>query len=245
MPQLLWRVEGVSQSPQLAGWQQGLTLHLLFQPLTLIVARRNGQTRRYLALTGCPQCRPDGCDRVCHRVLFEQLVRTTLPGVTLIPTPRLLPRPTETRRLLATPRNDDARPLEAGFLEQWDEGRLVITWSRLQAKPQPIRVGALLAVGQVGPDPRKAVRSRGWSSSRVQTLLRRAAFEQAIPSTAPISSRAGEPLLHALRDPQLLTGTAPAAPAIGEAPALPEAEEVGAQFNQGELFATAPEEIRY
>ncbi|HMQ33091.1 MAG TPA: hypothetical protein PKD53_20335 [Chloroflexaceae bacterium] len=242
MSQLLWRVEGASLAPNLAQWQQGLTLHLLFQPLTLIVARRDGHTRRYLALTGCPQCRPDGCDRVCHRALFEQLVRTTLPGVTLVPTSRLIPRPTETRRLLATPRHVDARPLDAAFLEQWDEGRLVTTWSRLHAKPQPIRVGALLTVGQEGPDPRQVVQARGWSTSRVKTLLYRAAFEHAIPSTAPISSRAGEPLLHALRDPQLLTGSAPTAPVMPEPPALPEGGNVGPQFTQGELVATAPEE---
>lgn len=239
MTQLLWRVEGTSTKPQLAGWQQGLTLHLLFQPLTLIVARRDGHTRRYLALTGCPQCRPDGCDRVCHRALFEQLVRTALPGVTLVPTSRLVPRPTETRRLLATPRHVDARPLDAAFLEQWDEGRLVTTWSRLQAKPQPIRVGTLLTVGQEGPDLRQAVQARGWSASRVKTLLYRAAFAHAIPSTAPISSRAGEPLLHALRDPQLLMGAAPTAPAMGEPPALPEAEGGDAQLKQGELVATS------
>ena len=233
MTQLLWRVEGASQSPQIAGWQQGLTLHLLFQPLTLIVARRDGHTRRYLALTGCPQCRPDGCDRVCHRALFEQLVRTTLPGVSLVPTSRLVPRPTETRRLLATPRHVDARPLDAAFLEQWDEGRLVTTWSRLQAKPQPIRVGALLAVGQGGLEPRQAVQSCGWSSSRVKTLLYRTAFEHAIPSTAPISSRAGEPLLHALRDPQFLTGNSSAAPAV------PEAGTTDVPISEGELVATS------
>jgi hypothetical protein len=232
MPQLLWRVEGTSTKPQLAGWQQGLTLHLLFQPLTLIVARRDGRTRRYLALTGCPQCRPDGCDRVCHRALFEQLVRTTLPGVTLLPTSRLLPRPTETRRLLATPRGVDARPLDAAFLEQWDEGRLVVTWSRLQAKPRPIRVGALLAVGQEGPDSWQAVQARGWSASRIKTLLHRSAFDQVIPTTAPISSRAGEPLLHALRDPQLLTGDRSATPAV------PDARTTDAPFSEGELVAT-------
>lgn len=242
MTQLLWRVEGTSTTPNLSGWQQGLTLHLLFQPLTLIVARRDGYTRRYLALTGCLQCRPEGCDRVCHRALFEQLVRTTLPGVVLIPTPRLLPRPTETRRLLATPRNDDARPLDATFLEQWDEGRLVITWSRLQARPQPIRVGALLAVGQEGPSLKEAVGRHGWTASRVQMLFHRSAFEQTIPCAAPISSRAGEPLLHALRDPQLLTGTTPAAPAVPAPPVLPEAGNVGAQHTQGELVAASSKE---
>lgn len=218
MAQLLWRIDGASIEPNLAQWQQGLTLHLLFQPLSLIVARRDGQTRHYLALRGCPQCRADGCDRVCHRMLFEQLVRTRLPGVTLIPTPRLLPRPGETRRLLATPRHADASPLDAAFLEQWDEGRLVVTWSRLQAKPQPVSVGALLAVGPGGPDPRAALRSSGWSPSQVRTLLHRGAFTQAMPGPVPVSRRAGESLLHALRDPQLLTGAATAGPLIVAAP---------------------------
>lgn len=231
MTKLLWRVEGVSVVPQIAGWQRGLTLHLLFQSLTLIIARRDGHTRRYLALTGCAQCRPDGCDRVCHRILFEQLVRTTLSGVTLVPTSRLVPRPTETRRLLATPHGTDARPLDAAFLAQWDEGRLVTTWSRLQARAQPIRVGALLTVGQAGPNLWQAVHAHGWSANRVQTLLYRAAFAHEVPGTAPISRRAGEPLLHALRDPSVLTGRREAAPAV------PEAEPADAPSSAGELVA--------
>lgn len=236
MPQLLWRVEGTSRSPHLAGWQQGSTLHLLFQPLTLAIARRDGQMRYYLALQGCPSCRPDGCERVCHRVLFEQLVRTTLPGVTLVPTPRLVPHASETRRLLANPRAADAHPLDAAFLAQWDEGRLITTWSRLQARPQPIRVGVVLAVGPEGPDPWHAVQARGWSASRVKTLLYRAAFEQTVPSTAPISSLGGETLLHALRDPQLLTGAVPAGPASSEPNEVPEAKAVDGQIIAGEVM---------
>jgi hypothetical protein len=211
MTELLWRVEGTSAAPQSTRWQQGITLHLLFQSLTLIVARRDGCTRHYLALPGCPRCRPDGCDRVCHRVLFEQLVRTTLPGVTLVPTPRLVPRATETQRMLAVPRAA-AQPLDAAFLAQWDEGRLVTTWSGLQARTQPIRVGAMLAVGAAGPDPRRAIRAHGWSARPLHALLSRAAFTQPVPAPAPISGRAGEPLLHALRDPHLLIGDAVGAP---------------------------------
>ena len=226
MAQLLWRVEGTAMAPNREGWQQGLTLHLLFQPLTLIVARRNGRTRHYVALGGCPQCRPDGCDRVCHRVLFEQLVRTTLPGVTLVPTPRLLPRPTETRRLLATPHSADARPLDAAFLEQWDEGRLIVTWSRLQAKPQPIRVGALLAVGQQGPEPGAALRALGWRDSGLVALLRRSAFEQPLPGPAPVSHRAGEALFHSLYEPRSLTG--------GWASASPNVSELGEPYSDEE-----------
>lgn len=210
MPQLLWRVEGNASTPNREGWQHGLALHLLFQPLTTIAARRDGHTRHYVALSGCPQCRPDGCDRVCHRVLFEQLVRTTLPGITLVPTPRLLPRATETRRLLATPRTTDARPLDAAFLEQWDEGRVIVTWSRLQARPRPVHVGALLALGREGPEPGAALRALGWRGRAMAALLHRTAFEQPLPGPAPVSRRAGEALFHSLDEPRSLTGGRPA-----------------------------------
>lgn len=239
MPQLLWRIDGELTAPNLERWQQGLTLHLLFQSITLVMARRDGHTRHYLALAGCPVCRPDGCDRVCHRVLFEQLIRTSLPGLTLIPTLRLVPRATEARRLLVTPTRADAHPLDAAFLAQWEEARLVTTWSRLKARPQPIRVGALLAVGQQGPDPWEAVRSRGWSASRVKTLLYRTAFDQAVPAAVPISRRSGEALLHALRDPHLLTGAASAALAIPDPPTLPNPGDVGAPFSENGLVANS------
>lgn len=209
MPQLLWRITGMPANPNLDAWHQGLTLHLLFQPITLVIARRDGQTRRYLALTGCPDCRSDGCERVCHRMLFEQLVRTTLPGVTLVPTPRLVSHASEAQRLAATPRRSDARLLDAAFLEQWTEGRLVITVSRLQARPQPIRVGALIAVGSEGPRPALALRSHGWQGSRLTALLYRKEFERTLPSGVPVGSRTGEAILHALRDPSTFTDIGP------------------------------------
>lgn len=209
MPQLLWRIAGAPADPHLDAWQQGLTLHLLFQPITLVIAHRNGQSRHYLALHGCPDCRPDGCERVCHRMLFEQLVRTTLPGVTLIPTPRLVPRASESLRVAATPVQGDARLLDAAFLEQWPEGRLAITVSRLQARPQPVRVGALLAVGGEGPRPASALQSYGWRGSRLAALLCRKEFERPLPAAAPVGSRAGEAILHALRDPSTFAGNHP------------------------------------
>lgn len=206
MPQLLWRITGAPLKPNVDAWQQGLTLHLLFQPITLVVAHRNGQSRRYLALAGCPDCRPDGCERVCHRMLFEQLVRTTLHGVTLIPTPRLVPRASESLRLAATPAQSDARLLDAAFLEQWTEGRLAITVSRLQARPQPVRVGALIAVRGDGPRPASALQSYGWRGGRLAALLCRKEFERPVPAAAPVGSRAGEAILHALRDPATFVG---------------------------------------
>lgn len=215
MALLLWRLEGASEKPNLAAWQQGLTLHLLFQPLTTIVARREGQTRHYLALEGCPHCRPDGCDRLCPRMLFAQLLRTTLPGVSLVPVTRLAPRASESRHMVATPHRDDARLLNADFLARWSEGRLVTTWSRLRAKPQPITVGAQLAVGADGPAPGQALHQAGWRVIPLAGTLARRALRAEIPQPVRVGVRAGEPLLSALRDPYNLL-PAPPVP-VGEA----------------------------
>lgn len=206
MAHLLWRIEGTCDTPNQVGWEQGLILHLLFQPLTVVMARRDGRTRRYLALAGCPSCRPDGCDRVCHRTLFTQLLRTTLPGVTLTPITRLVPHASETRRLAATPAQADARPLDPAFLEPWADGRLIITWSRLRATPMPVSVGALLAVSGQGPDPAQALRAQGWAPSALGALLARTAFQAPLPPQVHHSVRAGEALLQAIRDPRTLIG---------------------------------------
>lgn len=234
MAPLLWRVEGEPTTPDREGWQQGLTLHLLFQPLTLVVARRDGQTRHYLALAGCPSCRPDGCDRVCHRTLFEQLVRTTLPGVTLTPTSRLVPRAGESRRVLASPQGPQAQLLDAAFLAQWAEGRLILTVSRLRAKPQPVQVGVLLAVSPEGINPGQALRARGWRAHPLATRLHRAAFAQPVPTALPLGGRASEDLFRALRDPSFLIAPAPTPAAA--APAAPDQDlvesEAGAQHLQ-------------
>jgi hypothetical protein len=184
-------------------------------------------------------------------VLFEQLVRTTLSGVVLIPTPRLISRTTESRRIDATPDGASARSLDEAFLTQWNEGRLIITWSRLQAKPQPVRVGALLAVGREGPHPRQALRAYGWSAGRFVTLLHGGAFARAVPGAVPVGGRAGETLLHALRDPFSLTGVprVEAAAAVLAAQSVSEAATVvdaglgdEVQIVAGEGVASHPEE---
>ncbi|NTU78146.1 MAG: hypothetical protein HGA45_01875 [Chloroflexales bacterium] len=208
MPQLLWRVEGEPAAPNLDRWQQGLTLHLLFQPLTTIIVRREGQTRHYLALAGCPSCRPDSCDRLCHRTLFAQLVSTTLPGVALIPVIRLTSRASERRQLIAVPHRAEARLLDAAFLSQWSEGRLVTTWSRLQAKPRPITVGAQLAVVSEGPAPASALQAAGWRGVPIASVISGRARPTDIPPPVSVGARASEALFAALRDPLCLTGAA-------------------------------------
>lgn len=240
MTQLLWRVEGVGTTPDLDGWHQGLALHLLFQSVTLVIVRRDAQTRRYLSLTGCVNCRTDGCDRVCHRILFEQLIRTTLPGITLTPAIHLVPRATETRRVLATPRGIGTQPLDAAFLEQWAEGRLITTLSRLKAKPQPICIGVMLAVGRDGPEPGQALRARAWNVHPLATRIHRAAFERHMPGAVPVEGRAAEALFHVLRAPQFLIDGTPVSTQV-----LVPADDQGVSAQQAaqcEEIATRPVE---
>jgi hypothetical protein len=208
MSYFLWRLEGTSANPDMAAWQQGLTLHLLFQSLTTIIARHGGLTRHYLVLEGCPRCRADGCDRVCHRVLFEQLVRTTLPGAALVSTARLVSRSSESRQVVTVPRRANAQLLDAAFLAQWPEGRLITTWSRLRATPQPITVGALLAVGAGGPPPARALHAAGWRCLSLASIVARRALRAEIPQPVRAGVRAGEALLQAMRDPRTLFATA-------------------------------------
>lgn len=215
MPQLIWRIEGASDAPNTAGWQQGLTLHLLFQAITTVVVCRDGATRHYLALEGCPHCRLDGCDRVCPRTLFAQLAQTTLPGVRLIPVRQLARRVTECRRLVAVPRRVQTRLLDAEFLSQWREGHLTTTWSRLQAKPQPIMVGAALVVGAGGPDPARTLMSAGWRIPRLANLSGPRAAQLGPTTPVKVGARADEALFAALREPHRLWG-APAALASEE-----------------------------
>jgi len=204
MAQFLWRLDGAIEQLHRDGWQQGFTLHLLFQSLSTIIVRRDDQTRHYLALEGCPMCRPDGCDRMCHRMLFAQLIRTTLSGVVLTPAVRLPSRATETRQVLAVPQRNDAQLLDATFLAQWTEGRLVSTWSRLRATPQPITVGVRLAVSADGPDLVRALRTLGWRALPLASLLSRRAQQADVPPPAAVGARASETLFAAFRDPQHL-----------------------------------------
>jgi hypothetical protein len=214
MSSFLWRLDGAIDEPQPDAWKEGLTLHLLFQSLTTILIRRDGQTRHYLGLQGCQQCRPDGCDRMCHRMLFAQLLRTTLPGIALTPVTRLPPRATETRQLLAAPQRSDAALLDARFLGQWAEGRLVTTWSRLRAAARPITVGARLAVGASGPDPTRALRTGGWRPMPLASVLHRRTHQRDVPPPILLGARAGEALFAAFRDPRSLLPAAEAL--IGE-----------------------------
>jgi len=204
MAHFLWRLDGTTTSPKAAAWQEGLTLHLLFQSLTTIIARRDGQTRHYLSLEGCPSCRADGCDRLCHRMLFAQLVRTTLPGVTLTPIARLAPRTRETRHALAVPRSQTARLLDGALLAHWSEGRVITTWSKLRATTTPIMVGARLHVGADGPDLTKALSGAGWRAIPLLRLVSRRACQAELPPPVQLVGRGGEALLAALRDPQYL-----------------------------------------
>ncbi|NJO83372.1 MAG: hypothetical protein HC828_11505 [Blastochloris sp.] len=172
--------------------------------------------RQHPALPGAhrlPACRPDGCRRHCPRVLFEHLLRVALPGVTLTPAARVVVSLEEDQHLAVVPRTTQAHLLDAAFLQQWACGRLIVTWSSLGAKAPVIQVGALLAVGAIGPEPQHALRDVGWRHDRLATLLQRRAFASEHPTHVRVHRPAGDDLIAAFGDPRSLSGDSDNEPA--------------------------------
>ncbi|NTU79259.1 MAG: hypothetical protein HGA45_07620 [Chloroflexales bacterium] len=214
----IWRVDGAPQPSIPDGWGEGVLRHLRYQALTHVWVRRDGVTRCYLVLEGCPRCRPDGCDGVCHRALFTHLVQSTLPGVTLAPAPRLVADPGEQRLVVARPVGARAAPLTTTFLDAWPAFRCVTTWSCSTARGRPLVVGARLTVSTEGPPPTPLLREAGWLVDSVATLLSRRARQSPTITAVPARASAGPALQAALCDPRQLfglAGMADEAPGVG------------------------------
>jgi hypothetical protein len=101
-----------------------------------------------------------------------------------------------------------AQSLDAAFLAQWPGGRLITTWSRLQAKPQPITVGAQLAVASDGPTPARALQAAGWRALAIASVISGRVRQPDVPQPVRVGVQASEALFAALRDPRCLTGAA-------------------------------------
>jgi hypothetical protein len=149
-----------------------------------------------------------------------------------VPTRRLVASASESRRVVAVPFRADAQLLDSAFLRQWSEGRILTTWSCLRATPQPITVGALLAVSADGPPPARALKAAGWRCLSLASIVARRTLRAETPQTVRVGVRAGEALLQAVRDPRFLFGM-PAAtnPCDKESGSAGQAdEEAGAEF---------------
>lgn len=196
----LWRLDGVATGPDAAGWAAGVARHLRYQPLTVIWRWRGAERRVYVALDGCPRCAAAGCAQACHRVLFAQLVRATLPGVALTPVARLTP-PAAGQRGVALPVRPSAASLVAAAQAAWPAGQLLLTWAYTPGKRPQLQVGARVQVEGRAPSLRTVLRSQGWGLAPVATL--RARTDVAAPQPPPVQRRRLVPpaLEAALRDP--------------------------------------------
>jgi hypothetical protein len=200
----LWRLDGSVQQDD-DRWRNGIAIHLRYQPLTTVLAWRNGEHRCYLVLDGCPRCRPDGCLGICARSLFQQLVRTSLPGLTLTPVPRLTPDVDAQPPVVAVPTRR-ATPIRPEILAQWSSATLVTTWAQTSGPPAPITVGARLTVSRSGPALAPVLRPIGWRVDPLATLLTRRQRPTPVPSVVGRRSPANATLSAALGAPAQLFG---------------------------------------
>jgi hypothetical protein len=171
MMRYLWRLDGTVQQHD-ARWATGIAIHLRYQPLTTVLAWRQGEQRSYLVLDGCPRCRPDGCMGICPRSLFQQLVRTSLPGLTLTAVPRLTSDRDAQPPVVAVPTRR-AGVLSPAVLAAWASATLITTWAQAGGPPTRITVGARMTVSRSGPAIAQMLRTLGWRVDPLATLLAR------------------------------------------------------------------------
>jgi hypothetical protein len=193
----LWRIDGLPTDLHPDRWASGVAIHLRYQPLTTVFAWRNGEHRSYLVLDGCPRCQPCGCTGICPRSLFQQLVRTSLPGITLAPVPRLVAGASEQAAVIALPTRT-AELLDVAFLDQWAAATLVTTWRHAPA----LRVGTRLSVSADGPPLAQALRAVGWQCAPLATWLAQRQRASDVPRAVEPHGLASAALRDALHDPQ-------------------------------------------
>jgi hypothetical protein len=197
----LWRLDGELHEPRAERWASGIAIHLRYQPLTTVLVWREKELRRYLVLDGCPRCQPAGCSGICARSLFQQLLRTSLPGLTLTPVPRIVSGAREQQPIITVPTRT-AYPLDSTFIQQWRAAMLITTWTQQGGNRSPIVVGARLSIPADGPSAAATLRATGWQRAPLATLLVRAYPSPPVPGSVAWHARASAALLATLHDPQ-------------------------------------------
>jgi hypothetical protein len=197
----LWRLDGSILGMHAERWASGIAIHLRYQPLTTVLVWREPQVRRYLVLDGCPRCQPGGCTSICPRSLFQQLVRTSLPGITLAPVPHLVAGASEQAPVIALPTRT-AGLFDPAFVGQWAAATLVTTWLQGGGKRPAIRIGARLTVSAAGPPLVPALRAVGWRIDPLGTWLARRQRPLLVPRAVGHDGPVSSALHDALRDPQ-------------------------------------------
>ncbi|PDV98002.1 hypothetical protein [Candidatus Chloroploca asiatica] len=157
-PWILWRLEVPAEACVLDrdAWQAAVRLHLRYSAVAAMTLRVRGREQAYVTLEGCEGCLRQACRPGCRSALFRRVLTRSLPGsdLGLVAAPQgLATRPTE--RVVVLWPGRTARPFE---LTRWDEARLIVSWTG----SRQVRVGALLAVEDDGPDPAEVARAAGW-----------------------------------------------------------------------------------
>jgi hypothetical protein len=102
--------------------------------------------------------------------LLRRLLIANQAATDMLPVPLGLSARPYTRLVLAMP-GSQAQTLAAPLLTDWPEARLWISWRTITGRRI---VGAAMAVGATGPDPRATLHAHGWHAIAAQRATRSA-----------------------------------------------------------------------
>ena len=167
----LWNVQDATPDTfaNAGAFAAALRQHLQYTPAGLIsvLLQIGAEQSAYVLAAGCAGCALDSCVPGCRVDLLERVIGVGYAESHLrLVTRGLLPRP-YTRVVLAWP-TTTARPLEAGLLHPWREARLTLHWRHRRRPRAVLTLGAVLAVGQDGPDPVPYLRTLRWRALPVR-----------------------------------------------------------------------------
>ncbi len=172
-----------------------LRRHLRHARLASVLVHINGRLQPYVLTEGCSGCASHSCAIGCYRELLHRGLRSIWgTAVEMKVVTKLIDRP-YTRHVAIIP-GPQAEPLPPELPANWPDSRLVVGWSatnpgidkkakkKKKDAPEPpqtaiIAVGAVLDVGEDGPDPQATLAAHGWTVA--PRLTDRLPFHGSVP----------------------------------------------------------------
>jgi hypothetical protein len=198
---MLWRIQLANQSnsSDLEKLRVGLQRHLTFAQLSLILLKSGAQQQAYLDIAGCAKCKTGSCEPGCRVQLARRWLRASqlVDDLELIQH-GLLAR-NYTQAVVAWPFGNQTQALDATFLEQWSEVRLVLGWQRGSAK---VARASVLLLASAERSAVQLLRQLGWMAfalpSGISKLLANQPWPKAPPAVAPFTGPPFLPLPQAM-----------------------------------------------
>ncbi|HEU5085964.1 MAG TPA: hypothetical protein VFT99_00920 [Roseiflexaceae bacterium] len=143
-----------------AALAHSLRRHVRHTSLVSMVIRIGLRSQAYVAGNECPGCRQGRCMPGCHAELLRRVLASGGLRMAAQPLHHTLAQRPYRRFTLARPARLP-QPLAADLVSTWPEARLQVRW---QEHNNRLAAGALLAVGDKGPEPAAVLRAAGWAA---------------------------------------------------------------------------------